>query len=62
MPTPAQITIVGAGSATSSAGIVRDLCVTRGLRGSHVVSMDVDAQRLDMVTRLAGRLHHASRC
>lgn len=43
MPTPAQITIVGAGSATSSVGIVRDLCVTRGLRGSHVVFMDVDA-------------------
>jgi len=51
-----KITLIGAGSATFSAGIVRDLCVTPGLHGSHVALMDVDAERLAMVTRLAERL------
>ena len=50
-----KITIVGAGSATFSGGIVRDLCVNRGLHGSHVTLMDIDGRRLDMVTRLAER-------
>ena len=56
MPSPAKITIVGAGSATFSAGIVRDLCVNAGLHGSHVAFMDVDSRRLDMIARLAERL------
>ena len=51
-----KITIIGAGSATFSAGLVRDLCVHRGLHGSHVTLMDVDAKRLAMVGRLAERL------
>jgi alpha-galactosidase len=56
MSTNIKITIIGAGSAQFSAGIVRDLCVNPGLHGSHVAFMDIDQRRLDMVTRLAERL------
>ena len=56
MGTEVKITIIGAGSATFSAGIVRDLCVNPGLHGSHVVLMDIDQRRLDMIERLAQRL------
>jgi len=56
MPTGVKITIIGAGSAQFSAGLVRDLCVNPGLHGSHVAFMDVDAHRLAMVMRLAERL------
>jgi alpha-galactosidase len=56
MATRVHITIVGAGSAEFSGTLVRDLCVTQGLHGSHVTLMDVDSRRLDMVARLAARL------
>ncbi len=56
MPSGIKITIIGAGSAQFSAGIVRDICVSPGLHGSHVAFMDVDEHRLDMVLRLAERL------
>lgn len=51
-----NITIIGAGSAQFSAGIVRDICVTKGLRGSHVTLMDIDEIRLKNVLKLAQRL------
>ena len=51
-----QVSLIGAGSATFAAGIVRDLCVTAGLHGSHVALMDIDAGRLAMVARMAQRL------
>jgi alpha-galactosidase len=51
-----KVAIIGAGSAQFSAGLVRDLCVHPGLHGSQVALMDVDPQRLDMVTLLAERL------
>jgi alpha-galactosidase len=54
--TRVKIAIIGAGSATFSAGIVRDLCVSPGLHGSHVALMDIDQHRLDMIARLAQRL------
>lgn len=56
MKADVKITIIGAGSAQFSAGIVRDLCVNPGLHGSHVTFMDIDQRRLAMVTRLAERL------
>ena len=56
MPTAVRITIIGAGSAQFSGGIVRDLCVNPGLHGSHVVLIDVDQRRMSMVARLAERL------
>lgn len=54
--TRVKIAIIGAGSATFSAGIVRDLCVNSGLHGSHVALMDIDESRLDRIDRLAERL------
>jgi len=56
MQTDIQITILGAGSAQFSGGLIRDLCLISSLHGSHVVLMDIDQQRLAMVTRLAERL------
>ncbi len=56
MNTPVKIVIIGAGSEQFSGGIVRDLCVQPGLRGSHVAFVDIDERRLGMVARLAERL------
>ena len=50
------VTIIGAGSASFAAGIVRDLCMTPGMHGAHVALMDVDEGRLQMVEALAKRL------
>lgn len=55
MATPIKIAVVGAGSATFSLGLVKDLCLTPNLAGSMVHFMDVDADRLDMITKLAQR-------
>lgn len=55
MATPIKITVVGAGSATFSLGLVKDLCLTPNLAGSLVHFMDIDADRLDMITKLAQR-------
>lgn len=56
MATDVNIAIIGAGSASFSAGLVRDICVNTGLHGSHVTFMDIDERRLDMIARLAERL------
>ena len=56
MATAVKIGMVGAGSATFAATVVRDLCVTPGLYGSHVALMDVDERRLSNVLALARRL------
>ncbi|TDF94834.1 alpha-glucosidase/alpha-galactosidase [Paenibacillus piri] len=56
MDSSVKITIIGAGSAQFSAEIIRDLCVSPGLQGSHVALMDIHEQRLEMVYRLARRL------
>ena len=56
MATSVKITMIGAGSASFAAGVVRDLCVNKGLHGSHVTLMDIDAHRLKMIHRLAERL------
>jgi alpha-galactosidase len=50
-----RISIIGAGSAQFSMGIVRDLSLTAGLQGSEVVFMDVDEERLSIVKNLADR-------
>ena len=59
--TAVRIAIIGAGSASFSAGIVRDLCVCGGLEGSHIVLMDIDEKRLDIIlklgTKIAGELN-----
>lgn len=55
MSTAIKLAIVGAGSAQFSLGLVRDLCLTPALSGSSIALMDIDADRLEMVTRLAVR-------
>ncbi|HEY8741837.1 MAG TPA: alpha-glucosidase/alpha-galactosidase [Chloroflexota bacterium] len=48
-----KLAIIGAGSATFSLTLVRDLCLAESLRGSTVTFMDVDEERLTVVHRLA---------
>ncbi len=55
MPTAIKISVIGAGSAQFSLGLVKDLCLTPGLAGSLVSFMDVDLERLTMIERLARR-------
>jgi len=55
MPRAVKIGVIGAGSAQFSLGLVRDLILTKSLHGSTVTFMDIDAERLDLVYRLAHR-------
>jgi alpha-galactosidase len=55
VPKTLKITVIGAGSATFSLGLVKDLCLTENLKGSLVSFMDIDAERLDNITALAER-------
>ena len=50
-----KLGVIGAGSAQFSIDLVRDVCLTENLAGSTVCLMDIDAERLDMVHRLAVR-------
>jgi alpha-galactosidase len=53
-----KISIIGAGSAVFSLNLVRDLCLTQGLWGSIISLMDIHAERLDLIYRLATRYAH----
>ena len=55
MSTPVKVTVIGAGSSTFSIGLIRDMCLTESLAGSHVTFMDIDEVRLDRIHKLAGR-------
>lgn len=50
-----KISIIGAGSATFSVELVRDLCLTPSLEGSTVNFMDINKERLDAVYALCRR-------
>lgn len=50
-----KISIIGAGSATFSLGLVKDLCLTPNLEGSTVSFMDINRNRLDAVHALCKR-------
>lgn len=50
-----KVAIIGAGSAVFSLELVKDLCLTEGLKGSRVCFMDIDEERLEIAYRLAGR-------
>lgn len=50
-----KISVIGAGSAVFSLGLIKDLCLTEGLFGSRVSLMDIDADRLDVIHKLALR-------
>jgi alpha-galactosidase len=55
MSTPVRVTIIGAGSVVFSLGLVKDLCLTEGLAGSQVCFMDINAERLEVIYKLATR-------
>ena len=50
-----KVTIIGAGSVVFSLGLVKDLCLTEGLKGSKVCFMDINKERLDVVHKLGVR-------
>jgi len=50
-----KVTIFGAGSVVFSLGLVKDLCLTEGLKGSKVCFMDINEERLDIIRRLSVR-------
>ncbi len=55
MATAVKISVIGAGSAQFSLGLVRDLCLTESLAGSQVSFMDINPGRLEMIYKLASR-------
>lgn len=55
MATPVKVTVIGAGSVQFSLGVVKDLCLTPNLAGSHVTLMDINEERLETIHRLAER-------
>jgi len=50
-----KISIIGAGSGQFTLGVLRDLCLTRGLWGGSVSFMDINQERLDAVHNVATR-------
>ena len=50
-----KISVIGAGSAQFSLGLVQDICLTESLAGSHISFMDIDEDRLDMIYKLGTR-------
>jgi alpha-galactosidase len=52
---PVKVTVIGAGSVQFSLGVVKDLCLTENLAGSHVTLMDINAEKLETIHRLAER-------
>ena len=55
MATPIKVTVIGAGSAQFSLGLVKDLCLTENLNGSMVSFMDIDEDRLAMIHKMGER-------
>lgn len=55
MPRPVRISVIGAGSGVFSLGLVKDICLTPNLNGSEISFMDIDADRLEFVQKLATR-------
>jgi alpha-galactosidase len=55
MGTAITVGVIGAGSAVFSLGLVKDLCLTESLAGSHVAFMDPDEERLKRIQKLATR-------
>ena len=53
--TAVKVSVIGAGSVVFSLGLVKDMCLTEGLKGSTVHFMDINEERLDVVYQLARR-------
>ena len=50
---PIKVSIFGAGSVVFSLGLVKDLCLTKGLHDTLVSFMDIDEERLKVIHKLA---------
>ena len=50
-----KVTIFGAGSVVFSLGLVKDLCLTKELNGSHICFMDINEEVLDVIYELGRR-------
>ena len=50
---PIKVSIFGAGSVVFSLGLVKDLCLTKGLHDTLVSFMDIDEDRLEVIHKLA---------
>lgn len=50
-----KISVIGAGSASFSLGLIKDVCLTESLSGSKISLMDINRERLDIIHRLAVR-------
>lgn len=50
-----KLGVIGAGSATFSVGLVKDICLTKSLAGSLVTLMDVDQERVRIMHQFAER-------
>jgi len=50
-----KVTVFGAGGAVFSLGLVKDLCLTKELSGSHMCFMDINEESLDVIYNLAKR-------
>lgn len=48
-----KISVIGAGSAQFSLGLIRDICLTPELKGALIQLMDIDEDRLDITHKLA---------
>jgi len=55
MASPVNLTVIGAGSATFSVGVIRDICLQESLSGSKVTLMDIDAHRLQPMQEFGQR-------
>ena len=50
---PIKVSIFGAGSVVFSLGLVKDLCLTKGLHDTLVSFIDIDEERLQVIHKLA---------
>ena len=50
-----KVTVFGAGGVVFSLGLVKDLCLTKELSGSHVCFMDINEESLDVIYNLGKR-------
>ena len=52
---PVKVTVFGAGSVVFSLGIVKDMCLTKGLHGSTVCFMDINEESVNVIYELGRR-------
>lgn len=51
-----KISVVGAGSTQFCTTVIRDMCVTEEISGSHIALIDINPERLDLTYRYALRM------